>query len=144
MLIVEYMESKKIIITLIKINYEINNQLMSVLKPYGISIQQFNVLRILRGQKGVAANLSTVQKLMINKMSNTTRLIDKLNEKSFVKRVICKKNRRKIELYITDSGMSFLDVIDPVVCKAEEKMLSCLKYDEREKIISLLKQLNFK
>lgn len=144
MLNVEYMESNKIIITLIKINYEINNQLMSVLKPYGISIQQFNVLRILRGQKGVAANLSTVQKLMINKMSNTTRLIDKLNEKSFVKRVICKKNRRKIELYITDSGMSFLDVIDPVVCKAEEKMLSCLKYDEREKIISLLKQLNFK
>ena len=144
MLNVEYMESNKIIITLIKINYEINKQLMSVLKPYGISIQQFNVLRILRGQKGVAANLSTVQKLMINKMSNTTRLIDKLNEKSFVKRVICKKNRRKIELYITDSGISFLDVIDPVVCKAEEKMLSSLKYDKREKIISLLKQLNFK
>lgn len=144
MLNVEYMESNKIIITLIKINYEINNQLMSVLKPYGISIQQFNVLRILRGQKGVAANLSTVQELMVNKMSNTTRLIDKLNEKSFVKRVICKKNRRKIELYITDSGISFLDVIDPVVCKAEEKMLSSLKYDKREKIISLLKQLNFK
>ena len=96
MLFIQKMDSKKVIITLIKINYEINIQLMTALKPYGISIQQFNVLRILRGQKGVAANLSTVQERMINKMSNTTRLIDKLIEKSFVERIICKENRRKI------------------------------------------------
>ena len=79
---------------------------MAVLKPYGVSIQQFNVLRILRGQKGVAANLSTVQNLMVDKISNTTRLIDKLIEKSLVERIICKENRRKIELFITDKGLS--------------------------------------
>ena len=108
MLFIQKMDSKKVIITLIKINYEINIQLMTALKPYGISIQQFNVLRILRGQKGVAANLSTVQERMINKMSNTTRLIDKLIEKSFVERIICKENRRKIELFITNKGLVFL------------------------------------
>lgn len=55
------MTSKKVIIKLIRMNCAINEQLMLALKPFGISIQQFNVLRILRGQKGVAANLFTVQ-----------------------------------------------------------------------------------
>jgi DNA-binding MarR family transcriptional regulator len=114
-----------------------------VLKPYGISIQQFNVLRILRGQKGVAANLSTVQELMVNKMSNTTRLIDKLSVKSFVERIICKENRRKIELFITKEGLTFLEEIDPIIDQAEEKMVGHLNDTEKEKMISLLKQLKF-
>jgi DNA-binding MarR family transcriptional regulator len=137
------MSSKKVIITLIKSNCEINDKLMLALKPFGVSIQQFNVLRILRGQKGVAANLSTVQEHMTNKMSNTTRLIDKLIEKSYVKRTICKENRRKIELFITAEGLAFLEQIDPVIDRAEEEMVGHLKEDEKEKIVSLLKQLNF-
>ena len=137
------MSSKEVIITLIKSNCEINDKLMLALKPFGVSIQQFNVLRILRGQKGVAANLSTVQEHMTNKMSNTTRLIDKLIEKSYVKRTICKENRRKIELFITAEGLAFLEQIDPVIDRAEEEMVCHLKEDEKEKIVSLLKQLKF-
>lgn len=137
------MSSKEVIITLIKSNCEINDKLMLALKPFGVSIQQFNVLRILRGQKGVAANLSTVQEHMTNKMSNTTRLIDKLIEKLYVKRTICKENRRKIELFITAEGLAFLEQIDPVIDRAEEEMVGHLKEDEKEKIVSLLKQLKF-
>ena len=142
--VVTSMSSKEVIITLIKSNCEINDKLMLALKPFGVSIQQFNVLRILRGQKGVAANLSTVQEHMTNKMSNTTRLIDKLIEKSYVKRTICKENRRKIELFITAEGLAFLEKIDPVIDRAEEEMVGHLKEDEKEKIVSLLKQLKFK
>ncbi|MDA8948751.1 MarR family transcriptional regulator [Flavobacteriaceae bacterium] len=137
------MDSKKVIITLIKINSEINNQMMLELKPFGISIQQFNVLRILRGQKGVAANLSTVQERMINKMSNTTRLVDKLIEKSLVERIICKENRRKIELFITEEGLSFLNQIDPVIDRVEEKMVGHLKNTDKEQLVSILKQFKF-
>jgi len=137
------MDSKKVVIALIKTSHLINDQLLMVLKPYGISIQQFNVLRILRGQKGVAANLSTVQERMVNKMSNTTRLIDKLIEKSFVERIICKENRRKIELFITKEGLTFLEEIDPIIDQAEEKMVGHLNDTEKEKMISLLKQLKF-
>ena len=126
------MSSKEVIITLIKSNCEINDKLMLASKPFGVSIQQFNVLRILRGQKGVAANLSTVQEHMTNKMSNTTRLIDKLIEKSYVKRTICKENRRKIELFITAEGLAFLEQIDPVIDRAEEEMVGHLKEDEKE------------
>ncbi len=137
------MDSKKVVITLIKINSEINNQMMLELKPFGISIQQFNVLRILRGQKGVAANLSTVQERMINKMSNTTRLVDKLIEKSLVERIICKENRRKIELFITEEGLSFLNQIDPVIDRVEEKMVGHLKNTDKEQLVSILKQFKF-
>ena len=137
------MNSKKVIIALIKINYEINIQFMMALKPYGISIQQFNVLRILRGQKGIAANLSTVQERMINKMSNTTRLIDKLIDKSFVERVVCKENRRKIELFITKEGLAFLKDIDPIIDKVEEKIVGSLNNENKEKILSILNQFNF-
>lgn len=137
------MNNKKLIITLIKSYCEINDKLMLALKPYGVSIQQFNVLRILRGQKGVAANLSTVQQNMINKMSNTTRLIDKLIEKSFVKRTICKENRRKIELFITTEGLSFLNQLDPIIDQAEDEMVGHFKEDEKEEFVSLLKRLKF-
>tara|TARA_S200000501_G_C20657290_1_gene670270 strand:- start:116 stop:532 length:417 start_codon:yes stop_codon:yes gene_type:complete len=137
------MNSKEVIIKLIRTNYEINIQLMTALKPYEISIQQFNVLRILRGQKGVAANLSTVQERMINKMSNTTRLIDKLIHKTFVERIVCKENRRKIELFITNEGLDFLKKIDPIIDQVEEKMVGSLNNEKKENIVSILNQLNF-
>lgn len=140
---IQLMDSKKVVITLIKINSEINNQMMLELKPFGISIQQFNVLRILRGQKGVAANLSTVQERMVNKMSNTTRLVDKLIEKSLVERIICKENRRKIELFITEEGLSFLNQIDPVIDRVEEEMVGHLKNTDKEQLVSILKQFKF-
>lgn len=136
------MTSKELIIKLIRMNCAINEQLMLTLKPFGISIQQFNVLRILRGQKGVAANLFTVQEKMVNKMSNTTRIIDKLIDKSFVKRIICKENRRKIELFITEEGLNFLKQVDPVIDQIEEKMTDHLSEKEKQEMLILLNKLN--
>ncbi len=136
------MTSKKVIIKLIRMNCAINEQLMLVLKPFGISIQQFNVLRILRGQKGVAANLFTVQEKMVNKMSNTSRIIDKLIDKSFVERIICKENRRKIELFITEEGLNFLKKVDPVIDQTEEKMTNHLSEKEKQEMLILLNKLN--
>lgn len=136
------MTSKKVIIKLIRMNCAINEQLMLALKPFGISIQQFNVLRILRGQKGVAANLFTVQEKMVNKMSNTTRIIDKLIDKSFVERIICKENRRKIELFITEEGLNFLKKVDPVIDQTEEKMTNHLSDKEKQEMLILLNKLN--
>jgi DNA-binding MarR family transcriptional regulator len=136
------MTSKKVIIKLIRMNCAINEQLMLVLKPFGISIQQFNVLRILRGQKGVAANLFTVQEKMVNKMSNTTRIIDKLIDKSFVERIICKENRRKIELFITEEGLNFLKKVDPIIDQTEEKMTNHLSEKEKQEMLILLNKLN--
>ncbi len=135
-------DSKQIIISILETNCKVLEILGQALKPYEISLQQFNVLRILRGQKGVPANLSTVQERMVNRMSNTTRIIDKLIDKNFVQRNICEKNRRKIELFITDEGMSLLKVVDPVVDKAEKQITQALRSDEQENLFELLKKIN--
>jgi len=134
--------SKKIVISLLKTNTFIVDALSSVLKPYNISLQQFNVLRILRGQKGNPSNLSTVQEKMINRMSNTTRIIDKLVQKNYVIRSVCKKNRRKIELFITPKGLEILGKIDLTFEKEESKLTQKLTPNEHDEILILLKKIN--
>ena len=136
------MNSKHAIISILKTSAFISEILLSGLKPYEISEQQFNVLRILRGQKGIAANLSTVQDRMVHKMSNTTRLIDKLIQKKLVKRNVCIKNRRKIELFITEDGLDFLKKIDPITDEIEKKILSNISSKDLNSLISILNSIN--
>jgi DNA-binding MarR family transcriptional regulator len=133
---------KQVVISILETNCKVLEVLGHALKPFEISIQQFNVLRILRGQKGVAANLSTVQERMVNRMSNTTRIIDKLIDKEYVERSICKNNRRKIELFITEEGLSLLKKVDPIVDQAEAEITQELKSSEQEQLFSLLKKIN--
>ena len=136
------MNSKHAIISILKTSAFISEILLSGLKPYKISEQQFNVLRILRGQKGIAANLSTVQDRMVHKMSNTTRLIDKLIKKKLVKRNVCVKNRRKIELFITEDGLDLLKKIDPISDEIEKKILSNISSQDLNSLISILNLIN--
>ena len=136
------MNSKHAIISILKTSAFISEIILSGLKPYEISEQQFNVLRILRGQKGIAANLSTVQERMVHKMSNTTRLIDKLIQKKLVKRNVCIKNRRKIELFITEDGLDFLKKIDPITDEIEKKVLKNISSKDLNSLISILNSIN--
>ena len=129
------------VISILKTGYKINDELSSLFKKFDISLPQFNVLRILRGQKGKPANLSTIQERMVHKMSNTTRLIDKLIQKGFVKRNICENNRRKIEIYITNSGLQLLDSIDDLLNSKESFILKKLKLDEKKELIRILSKI---
>ena len=134
--------SKDVVIEIIKSNCRVEEELSQALKPYEISLQQFNVLRILRGQKGKAINLQDIQTRMINKMSNTTRLVDKLFKKKFVKRIICKNNRRKVEISITDLGLSILDGLDPIIENTEQNITKHLNKQELKQLNNLLLKLN--
>jgi len=82
------------------------------LKPYGISPQQFNVLRILRGSYPNALRLGDITERMIDKNSNATRLVEKLRQKNFVKREICSHSRRQVDIWITQGGLDLLKQID--------------------------------
>jgi DNA-binding MarR family transcriptional regulator len=81
------------------------------LKTYGLSHQQFNVLRILRGQYPQAASVGVVLSRMLEPSSNITRLVDKLEQKKLVSRYENKDNRRMQDLKITDEGLTLLDKI---------------------------------
>ena len=135
-------KSKSVIISLLKTNTFVVDTLSNILKPYKISLQQFNVLRILRGQKGNPSNLSTVQEKMINRMSNTTRIIDKLVKKNYVSRSICEENRRKIELLITPKGLKILGNIDLIFEKEESKLTDKLSPGEHDEILTLFNKIN--
>lgn len=107
-------------------------------KAHGISQEQYNVLRILKGQKGKPANLSTVQERMIHRMSNATRLVEKLKQKGYVNRVTCEDNRRKVEITITESGLELLDRIDPRLAETEVNLFQRLNEHEIREIGLLL------
>ncbi|HEA29485.1 MAG TPA: MarR family transcriptional regulator, partial [Leeuwenhoekiella sp.] len=102
--------------TLINIMYTsrvVEEVMANLLKEYELSSQQFNVLRILRGQNGKPASLFTIQERMVDRNSNTTRLVDKLIKKELVARRICPHNRRKVEITITKKGEELLKALDP-------------------------------
>lgn len=130
--------SKKAIISILFTYGLVNNKLNDVLKPFDVSIQQFNVLRILRGQKGIPITLEKLQELMINKMSNTTRLIDKLIKKGYVNKSINKKNRRKIDITISQEGLNFLEFIDVKIDSKEQDIIHALTDDETIELVRLL------
>lgn len=135
-------DSKTTVISVFHINNIIKDALLLQLKPFDLSIEQYNVLRILRGQKGNPINLQDIQERMINKMSNTTRLVDKLIKKDFVKRIICKNNRRKVEISITKLGLEILKELDPKIDGTENTITSPLNTEELKQLNNLLLKLN--
>lgn len=81
----------------------------SILKPFDLSPEQYNVLRILRGQNGVPTTVSSIQDRMLNKMSNASRLVDKLKIKQLVERRECPADRRQVDIVITEKGLQVLN-----------------------------------
>lgn len=138
---VELPLQKKVLINLLYTENWIQDKINAAFKEFDISIQQYNVLRILKGQKGKPANLSTIQERMVSKMSNTTRLVDKLIKKDLSKRVICEENRRKVEITITQKGLEFLKEVDPIVDSFEKELTSNLSKNELIVLNELLNKI---
>ncbi|MEI7508042.1 MAG: MarR family transcriptional regulator [Flavobacterium sp.] len=133
-------DSKKVILNLMYTQSVIADKFNEILKPYDLSSEQFNVLRILRGQKGCPANMCLIQERMITKNSNTTRLIDKLLLKELVTREVCPENRRKIEVQITKKGLALLEELDPKVLENEKTFSNNLNPKEIELLNNLLEK----
>ena len=131
----------KTVINILYTSRVVEEMATSVFKEYNLTNQQYNVLRILRGQKGKPANLSTLQERMIDKNSNTTRLVDKLIQKELVNRKVCPENRRKVEITITNKGLDVLKQLDPITKKANEDVLKNLNEKELETLNTLLDKL---
>lgn len=132
--------SKKILMNIIYTQNIISENFNEILKPYEISSEQFNVLRILRGQKGNPANMCVIQERMLAKTSNTTRLVDKLLLKGLVTREVCPDNRRKIEVLITTKGLHLLEELEPKVIDHEHFFSNKLTEEEKLQLNLLLEK----
>lgn len=134
--------NRALVVVILRSGNRFNDELNLLTKSFGISLPQFNVLRILRGQKGKPANLSTLNEHMIHKMSNTTRLVDKLIEKKLVDRSVCENNRRKVEITITPLGLALLTNIDKKLEAKEAQLVQNITPIEKEKLVDLISKLN--
>jgi len=133
--------STKTIINVLYTSRFIEERITSLLKQFDLTNQQFNVLRILRGQKGKPANLSTLQERMIDKSSNTTRLVDKLLNKGMVERHVCEQNRRKVEIFITKDGQQLLKNLDPKIENINKNLIKNLSSTQLKELNELLDTL---
>jgi DNA-binding MarR family transcriptional regulator len=103
---------RRLMANLLFTNNWLNQQLIPFFRKLGLTLQQHNVLGILRGQHPEPVCFGDIQNRMVDRNSNVTRLIDKLIEKGFVTRDICQANRRMIEVRITESGLKKLQEVD--------------------------------
>ena len=108
-------EFQKLAVNVLFTSSWVSTRLNALLKPYDISVQQFNILRILKGQHPKPAPLKLLTDRMIDKMSNTSRLIDKLMKKNLVERKICAQNRRQVDIIITKKGLELLEKLSILI-----------------------------
>ncbi|NMH27985.1 MarR family winged helix-turn-helix transcriptional regulator [Flavobacterium silvaticum] len=134
-----YSESKAAVLNIVYTEKLLSEKISAILKNYDLSTEQFNVLRILRGQKGSPASMQLIQERMLSKTSNTTRLVDKLLAKKLVTRKVCPGNRRMMEVNITESGLALLEKADPDI-ESFESSFNALSEPEFETFNRLIEK----
>lgn len=105
-------EYEKLIVNLIYTNSWLSEQQLKTFKPFGITAPQYNVLRILRGQYPEPCTVNTIIDRMLDRMSNASRIVDRLESKGLVERKVCKTDRRAKDVVITERGLTLLDKVD--------------------------------
>ncbi len=115
----------------------ISNKQNTFFKPFGLSPQQYNVLRILRGA-AKPISVQTIRDRMLEKAPNATRLMDKLNTKGYIERLACPEDRRVVHITITQQGLDLLQKIDGAY---KEDLLKKLSKKEAEQLSDLLDKI---
>ncbi|MCX6351162.1 MAG: MarR family transcriptional regulator [Bacteroidetes bacterium] len=110
------------------------------LKKFGLTSEQYNVLRILRGQHPKPASVNLIIERMIDKSSNSSRIVERLRIKGFLERNVCPHDRRQVDVVITDKALKLLAVIDEEEFLSE-KPLQNLNEEEAEALSDLLDKL---
>ncbi|SNR36052.1 MarR family winged helix-turn-helix transcriptional regulator [Lutibacter flavus] len=121
-----------------------NEKFSDHLKQFALSIQQYQVLRSLKELKGAPADLQTLQAEMVSKNSNTTRLVEKLRLKGLITRFQNEENRRKVEIRITDEGLTLLTEIELIHKNFENEVVGNLSKDEISVLNKLLIKIRIK
>ena len=111
------------------------------LKPFNLTAPQFNVLRILRGQKGKPMSAFAIQERMIHRTSNVTRILEKLVEKNLVTRDSSPNNRRMIDVKLTEEGLALINSTDAMAKGMLDKITLVLSDNEARNLGDWLDKL---
>ena len=129
---------------LLRVGLRLQAQLNLMLEPYGLTQQQFNVLRILRGQlrlkRDTSFSTQDLRDLLLDKMADASRLVDRLADKGWLTKEPCDTDKRKVNIQITESGLAVLSEIDKVSLALDE-LLSDLDVNQAETLSLLLEKV---
>jgi DNA-binding MarR family transcriptional regulator len=126
-------EKHKAIVNILYTSKYIESKIDAFIKPYQLSHQQYNILRIVRGAGGKPVSLKYIKERMLDKMPDASRIVDKLYQKALLKRVECPKDRRSVDITITEKGLQLLAQMD----KNSEEMDNLLGILEESQLQTL-------
>lgn len=131
---------QKVLVNIIFTANWVNARLSDIIKSHQITLQQYNVLRILRGKYPKSANPGEIKAVMLDKNPDLTRLCDRMCTQGLISRSIDEVNRRKMNISITEKGLKVLEQIDPEIQKIENSMVH-LQASESGQLSDLLDKM---
>lgn len=132
---------QKLVVNLIYSGNWVNFNTNKLLKEHKLTPQQFNVLRILKGQHPNPVPIFTITERMLDKMSNASRLVEKLRQKGLVARSECGADRRRVDVVITDEGISKLEEMNDLVATFNHNLSANLSEEEATMLNDLLDKM---
>lgn len=133
-------EAHKAILNILYSAYCLNNNLNQLIKPFGITQEQFNVMRILRGSLPLHLCVRDIGSRMIEKSSNVPRILDRLAKKGYIVRIQSEIDKRETAIVISQKALDLLHQIDGIVAEGERKFL-CLSEEEAKTLNELLEKI---
>ena len=131
---------QKLMLNLIYTTNWLTSKQDSLFKDSDITLQQYNVLRILRGQYPNPCSIKLIKERMLDRMSDASRIVDKLFAKKLLQRKECSNDRRSVDVVITEKGLKLLKSLDHVD-ELSKQVLKSLSNDEIDTINALLDKL---
>ena len=130
----------RVTVNIIYTNLWLGGLMRGQFEKHNITQQQFNVLRILRGQFPKPATINLIKERMIDKMSDASRIVDRLVQKQLVTRCVNNKDRRAVDIRISDDGLEILSKIDKEY-KSKDYLEANLSDEEAGQLSALLDKL---
>lgn len=131
-------QSQEATIALMRTASVVSRRFARVVEPHGLSLAQYNVLRILRGAGDDGLPTLAIRDRMIDEGSTVTRLLDKLESASLVTRDRSRPDRRQVLCQITKQGAALLATLDPQIDATDLSSMAMLTPDQRESLLTLL------
>lgn len=131
-------ESQEATLALLRTASVVSRRYARLVEPHGISLAQYNVLRILRGAGPEGLPTLAIRDRMIEEGSTVTRLLDKLEASGLVHRSRCRPDRRQVLCTVTDAGLALLATLDPSFDVTDERSMSMLDHETRRQLLDIL------
>ena len=128
-------------ITLLRAADLVRRHFAGVLEPFGITLQQYNVLRILRGARPDGLPTLTISERMMEKTPGITRLLDRLEKRGWIERERDPEDRRRVWVKITDDGIDLLGRLDAPIDQADDDCVEALSDREQMQVVRALRKL---